>query len=72
GIVDRILPEPSGGNHWAPLQAAETLRLALLEELEALYSLEPELLLEQRYAKYRAIGKVLEDSAEHAFNAIKA
>ena len=72
GIVDRILPEPSGGNHWAPLQAAETLRLALLEELEALFSLEPELLLEQRYAKYRAIGRVLEDSAEHAIDTIKA
>jgi acetyl-CoA carboxylase alpha subunit len=46
--------------------------LALLEELEALFSLEPELLLEQRYAKYRAIGRVLEDSAGHAIDAIKA
>ena len=25
GIIDQVLQEPSGGNHWAPLQAAETL-----------------------------------------------
>ena len=30
GLVDRVLPEPCGGNHWAPLHAAETLKAALL------------------------------------------
>ena len=32
--LDQVLPEPSGGNHWAPLQAAETLKAALIEQLE--------------------------------------
>ncbi|MEI6472581.1 MAG: uracil-DNA glycosylase family protein, partial [Holophagaceae bacterium] len=25
GVIDTVLPEPAGGNHWAPLQAAATL-----------------------------------------------
>jgi acetyl-CoA carboxylase carboxyl transferase subunit alpha len=72
GIVDRILPEPSGGNHWAPLQAAETLRLALVEELETLLSLEPEQLLDQRYRKYRQIGRVLEGETDVTISPLRA
>ncbi|CAK6692113.1 acetyl-CoA carboxylase carboxyltransferase subunit alpha [Synechococcus sp. CCY9201] len=56
-IIDRVLQEPSGGNHWAPLQAAATLKGALLESLEELSSLSEHDLLEQRYAKYRAMGR---------------
>jgi acetyl-CoA carboxylase carboxyl transferase subunit alpha len=60
GIVDAVLPEPSGGNHWAPVQAAETLKAALMEQLQALQRLSSEELVEQRYAKYRRLGRVLE------------
>ena len=60
GIVDRVLGEPSGGNHWAPLQAAETLRTALCEELNQLTSLSRQELMDQRYGKYRRIGRYLE------------
>ena len=60
GIVDQVLPEPSGGNHWAPLQAAETLKAALLEHLGVLQQLSEADLLEQRYAKFRRMGRVLE------------
>jgi acetyl-CoA carboxylase carboxyl transferase subunit alpha len=60
GIVDQVLPEPSGGNHWAPLQAAETLKAALLEHLGALLQLSEADLLEQRYAKFRRMGRFLE------------
>ena len=60
GIVDRVLSEPSGGNHWAPLQAAETLRNALCEELDQLTSLSCQDLMDQRYSKYRRIGRYLE------------
>jgi acetyl-CoA carboxylase carboxyl transferase subunit alpha len=41
GIVDQVLPEPSGGNHWAPLQAADTLKTALLQQLAELSDLTP-------------------------------
>ena len=60
GIVDRVLGEPSGGNHWAPLQAAETLRTALCEELNQLTALSRQELMDQRYGKYRRIGRYLE------------
>ena len=60
GIVDQVLPEPSGGNHWAPLQAAETLKAALLEHLGSLQQLSEADLLEQRYAKFRRMGRFLE------------
>ncbi|MFM1812496.1 MAG: hypothetical protein RLZZ336_1434 [Cyanobacteriota bacterium] len=60
GLVDRVLQEPCGGNHWAPVQAAQTLKAALLEELAALQALSPEALQQQRYAKFRRMGRFLE------------
>lgn len=63
GIVDRVMEEPSGGNHWAPVQAAETLKAALLEALAELAALDERQLLEQRYAKFRRMGRFLESGA---------
>ena len=60
GLVDRVLQEPCGGNHWAPLQAAQTLKAALLEELATLQALSPEALQQQRYDKFRRMGRILE------------
>jgi acetyl-CoA carboxylase carboxyl transferase subunit alpha len=60
GIVDQVLPEPSGGNHWAPLDAAETLKDALLEQLEQLERCSEQELLDNRYQKYRRIGQFIE------------
>jgi acetyl-CoA carboxylase carboxyl transferase subunit alpha len=60
GVVDAVLPEPSGGNHWAPLQAAETLKAALVEQLDDLEQLSGEQLRRQRYAKFRRMGCFLE------------
>ena len=64
GIVDRVLPEPSGGNHWAPLQAAETLKTALLDQLAELQLLSEQQLIDQRYAKFRRMGRYLESEAQ--------
>ena len=63
GIVDQVLPEPSGGNHWAPLQAAETLKAALLEQLSQLEGLSGEELCRQRYEKFRRMGRFLEEGS---------
>jgi acetyl-CoA carboxylase carboxyl transferase subunit alpha len=65
-VVDQVLTEPSGGNHWAPLQAAETLKAALLSQLDDLRALSEEELLERRYAKYRRIGRFLDSSTPEA------
>ena len=63
GIVDTVLEEPSGGNHWAPLQAADTLKAALLGALTELAMLDERQLLDQRYAKFRRMGRFLESGA---------
>jgi acetyl-CoA carboxylase carboxyl transferase subunit alpha len=63
GIVDLVLPEPAGGNHSAPLQAAETLKSALLEQLSELQGLSESQLIEQRYAKFRRMGMVLDSES---------
>jgi acetyl-CoA carboxylase carboxyl transferase subunit alpha len=60
GIIDAVIPEPSGGNHWAPRQAAENLRLAVLQHLNDLQTLSEPELIEQRYAKFRRMGRFLE------------
>lgn len=67
GLVDDLLKEPCGGNHWAPIQAAETLRQALQNHLGELQKLSVSALLEARYAKFRHMGQVLEGAtADHA------
>jgi acetyl-CoA carboxylase carboxyl transferase subunit alpha len=63
GVLDTVLPEPSGGNHWAPLEAAETLKQALLANLAELGTLSERERLEQRYTKYRQMGRFLEGAA---------
>ena len=60
GIVDAVITEPSGGNHWAPRQAAETLKAALLSHLGELNILSESELIDQRYAKFRQMGRFLE------------
>ena len=66
GIIDVVIPEPSGGNHWAPRQAAEALKAALLQELAALQALPEAELLSQRYSKFRRLGRFLEAGAQDA------
>jgi acetyl-CoA carboxylase carboxyl transferase subunit alpha len=70
GIIDAVLPEPSGGNHWAPLQAAATLREAILDNLGELKSLPEAELLERRYAKFRRMGRFLEGAAAEPVRAL--
>jgi len=63
GVIDAVLPEPSGGNHWAPLQAAATLKQALLANLAELTALTEAERVEGRYAKFRRMGRYLEGVA---------
>ncbi len=60
GIVDEVLKEPSGGNNWAPLQAGDTLKNALERHLSELLALSPDELRDNRYSKFRKMGKYLE------------
>lgn len=56
GIVDRIIPEPLGGAHVNPEEAAKNLKKVLIEELKTLKKLSPEELVNQRIEKYSNIG----------------
>ena len=64
GIVDGIVPEPIGGAHSDYDAAAASLKKVLLRNLKELKSKTGEQLKEQRYKKYRAIGKFLEGTKE--------
>ena len=60
GLVDEVVPEPFGGAHNDHDAMADTLRDALLHNLESLEQIDPEIRLQERYAKYRSHGKYIE------------
>jgi acetyl-CoA carboxylase carboxyl transferase subunit alpha len=55
-IIDRIVPEPVGGAHRDHGMAAATLATAIDEELDALSGFSSKELLQQRRAKFLAMG----------------
>lgn len=57
GVIDEIIREPLGGAQRNPKRAASTLRRALRRHLKELKKLSPEELIEQRYKKYRGMGR---------------
>src|SRR5665213_1527558 len=60
GLVDEIVPEPLGGAHDQLGEMAQTLKAALLRNLEELKKLSGVQRLKMRYEKYRAYGRFLE------------
>jgi acetyl-CoA carboxylase carboxyl transferase subunit alpha len=56
-VVDEIIPEPLGGAHRDPQEAAGFLKTALLKYLKKASALSPQELLDNRYKKYRNIGE---------------
>ena len=63
GVVDEVIPEPLGGAHYDPAQAAAALKYALQKHLNDLVGLETEKLLDLRYERYRALGEYRETAA---------
>ncbi|NNG16769.1 MAG: acetyl-CoA carboxylase carboxyltransferase subunit alpha [Gemmatimonadales bacterium] len=60
GIVDEIIPEPSGGAHTNPDGTAEAVREALIRHVSDLQRARPEKLIRRRASKYAAIGAFTE------------
>jgi acetyl-CoA carboxylase carboxyl transferase subunit alpha len=56
GLVDGVIPEPTGGAHCNPEQAAENLKSAIVQELQALIKCPVDKLLRARYDKFRKMG----------------
>jgi acetyl-CoA carboxylase carboxyl transferase subunit alpha len=61
GLIDEIIPEPAEGAHMDPDRAAGFVRDALRRTLADLSGLSANELIEQRYAKFRAMGSFFTD-----------
>jgi acetyl-CoA carboxylase carboxyl transferase subunit alpha len=56
GVIDGIIPEPTGGAHRNPIAAAESLKKCIIENLELLEGTPVSELLERRLEKYSRMG----------------
>jgi acetyl-CoA carboxylase carboxyl transferase subunit alpha len=63
GVVDEVIPEPAGGAHHNPEQAAAALKTSLQKHLLAIRSLDTEALLNARYERFRHLGVFTEAGA---------
>ena len=66
GIADEIIPEPRGGAQKDHAAAAEMLREVLERHLKELSKMSGQQLKDQRYDKFRAMGRVEEKVFEAA------
>ena len=63
GVVDAVLPEPQGGAHRDPAQAAAALKAVVAGHLERLAGVPTEERVDQRLQKYRRMGVFRGDAA---------
>jgi acetyl-CoA carboxylase carboxyl transferase subunit alpha len=56
GIVDEVLPEPSGGAHHAPDEVFAVVGPAIAAALDRLAAIAPDELVASRYARLRDVG----------------
>ncbi len=57
GIIDEIVPEPAGGAHTDPAAAVAAVKKAVLANLAVLTKIPLDKLVDQRYAKFSAMGR---------------
>jgi acetyl-CoA carboxylase carboxyl transferase subunit alpha len=55
-VIDKILPEPTGGAHRNPQLAAQIVKGELISSMDELKKLTPDQLLQHRLEKFRSIG----------------
>ena len=60
GIIDRIIKEPLGGAHKNHKEVTDTLKAALVEELDELVKIKPEKLVDNRIEKFGKMGVFVE------------
>ncbi len=58
GVVDEIVPEPSGGAHADPAAAIEAVGNAIDKALSSIEKVPIEKLLDERYRRFRSLGVV--------------
>ncbi|MFQ5702558.1 MAG: acetyl-CoA carboxylase carboxyltransferase subunit alpha [Gemmatimonadales bacterium] len=60
GVIDEVIAEPAGGAHADPARAAETLKAALVTNLQQLREIKLDRLVKLRVEKYLNMGKFRE------------
>ncbi|HEX5828309.1 MAG TPA: acetyl-CoA carboxylase carboxyltransferase subunit alpha [Candidatus Limnocylindrales bacterium] len=60
GVVDEIIPEPPEGAHTDHEETGRRLKAVLLRELDRLAAIPLDVLVEQRYRRYRSLGAYAE------------
>lgn len=60
GIADEIIPEPLGGAQKNPKKTADMLKNCISKYLEEIKNIQVDKLIEDRYNKYRKIGKYID------------
>ncbi len=58
GLVDEVIPEPLGGAHNKPEDAAQNIRQTILKYLKELSAIPKDKLLDLRYEKFRKVGRI--------------
>ncbi len=66
GVVDEVIPEPAEGAHTDHAETARRLKEAIVRELDRLTAIPADVLVEQRYRRYRALGPYGEIAAPSA------
>ncbi len=59
-IIDEVIPEPVGGAHRDPIQTAENLRKWIVAQLHDLKRVDPDVLVQSRYERFRKMGSYQE------------
>ena len=67
-LIEGIIPEPVGGAHRDPRAAAASVKEAILTHVAELERVPTDLLLHQRYNRYRAIGAPAQEPVGAASN----
>ncbi len=57
GVIDEIIPEPSGGAHRAPAETVARVKQVVVRHLDALVRVASAKLVERRYEKFARIGR---------------
>jgi acetyl-CoA carboxylase carboxyl transferase subunit alpha len=65
GIIDEIVPEPTGGAHTDPARAAALVDAVLMRVLTEVSALDSQVRLDRRYDKFRGMGRVGVDFVEN-------
>ena len=60
GIIDEVIAEPVGGAHLDYDKAAELLKASIVKNLDELAKMSAEKLMEQRYDRFRVLGRFME------------